>query len=399
MRVGAPLLRSSLPVLSATFLLAGCFAANPDWEPPDPSSGADDTTGVSGGSASASGGSGATGTSDGSGLVCEDITDYLVSSEPDIMFVIDKSGSMIDGDWADQDGATRWESLYGAMEVVLAAVDDDAALGLMLFPRDDAVNDYHPAGCYIDDEPAVPVDEENTPETIIEALPIPGLEDELIKGGTPAGEAMRIARQNLLSRQDGQMQFIVLVTDGVANCDVDCGSETNCLFEQYDPHLLSEVESAFAQGIATLVVGVAVKDQPTPIANDGVPDGINPADALNEIAQAGGIADLKDGEFLDAGDPLSLFQHLTFLTDFLTPCHLSPSAELNDVDPYQGFIEVSLNGEPLPLIEPDNCFETPAPGWTFIDDTKGSAVLCGSACAEYQMNDDAELEVLYCVEE
>ncbi len=422
MRARALLPLSSLPVLPATFLLAGCFATNPDWEPPDPSL-AVDTTGASDSSTYASGSSGddpsavTTGTSDasdsgstadvtgtsGSDLLCADISDLLESKKPDILFVLDKSASMLEG-WGDGMGPTRWESLYSAMGVATEAVDESALLGVTLFPGTEVVEVYGIDGCYVDDAPYVPVNPLNTADTIMEALPKPGLDDDLLVGGTPAGEAIRVAREHLLARQTGQMQFIVLVTDGVANCSVDCDEQNNfCLFEQSDPQLLNEVELALSQGIATIVVGVEVKDMLTPVAEDGQPDAVNPAELLNQIALAGGVADLKDGSFLDASDPDSLDEHLTFLTEFLTPCHLAPTKELDDVDPYNGSIEVKLNGDTVPLVSPESCFGALEPGWTWIDDETGSAVLCGPACFVYQtlieQGEEDPLEILYCVEE
>ncbi|MCA9714701.1 MAG: VWA domain-containing protein [Myxococcales bacterium] len=408
MRASAPRMFSRSVALALCGLMAGCFAANPDWEPPADSggsSGAESSTesatleSATLESATASSGD----TSDGSGLECVDITDYLHSSAPDIMLVLDRSGSMVQEQWdGDNEQVTRWSSLYDAMGVALAAINDDARLGLVMFPGDGALNTYSAPGCIMNDEPDVALGVDQKAK-ILDSLPVPGLEDDKVQGGTPASEAIRLAREHLVEHQSGQLQFIVYVTDGVANCGGECtalpeGDREYCWFDEYDDHIVEEVSGALALGIPTMVIGVQVSDVTSPTTKDGNPDDVNPHDALTEVAFAGGVADIMGEGFLEAHDQDELFLHLNFLTEFITPCHLAPSPDLPIDAVMEGTVEVTLDGQPLIQLDPDSCFAGApgAAGWAWIDEQHGSAVLCGPSCLSYQSG--ATLEVNYCTQ-
>src|SRR5690606_31559106 len=120
--------------------------------------------------------------------------------------------------------------------------------------------------------------------------PGPDETDATIKGGTPATKGVKAALAELATIQDGQPQFIILVTDGAANCREDAQNNTE-LFEQYDENLPAVVGDAFANlDVPTYVVGIAIKDETSATQNDGNPDNTNTYTRLNELADLGGRA-------------------------------------------------------------------------------------------------------------
>ena len=342
-------------------------------------------------------------TTDGIPPGCFDVSDSVATTPPDIVFVLDKSGSMVLQTW-DHDGVpnspeiTRWKSLHETVDSVLATIGGDARTGLVMFPGIDASNELDEA-CLMPPDlllPDVDVDF-GAHSDIMLALPGPESTPDDIQGGTPAAQGVAAARQHLVMQSSGQLQFIVLVTDGAANCSGSCPpGDTYCLYEEYDPELISEVDQALESGIVTMVVGVDIEDIDYPDdTEDGFPDGINPWEVLNEVALAGGLPSMGQTAFLEAKDQLTLQLHFSLIIDFLTPCHVVPTDMFPVPEGTPGELIIELDGEPVPELLNGECIG-PAPefGWTWLDETYSSVVLCGDACEAYK--DEAEFDVLFC---
>src|SRR5690606_83060 len=191
-------------------------------------------------------------------------------------------------------------------------------LGAVLFPSKTAVGTYTAAACTVNATPEVTIAPMNG-GAILAA--IPGADETAsIKGGTPATKGIKAALAELATVQDGQPQFIILVTDGAANCREDAADNAE-LFELYDDNLPAVVGDAFTSlNIPTYVVGIAIKDETTPIVADGNPDDTNTNIKLNELAEVGGRP--RDGatKFYDTQNQLELQMALEEISMQILSC-------------------------------------------------------------------------------
>jgi hypothetical protein len=174
---------------------------------------------------------------------------------PNVLFVLDRSGSMA----ADPNGGltqpSKWELAVQAIGQVLASYGDRLPFGLEMFTAD-------PPDCY--------------PPTAIDVQPGHGTQTAIANilalsqpaGGTNTGEAILRAATDCTALHDASRgDFMVLVTDGDPNCD----SQDQLGAAAYT---VSQIAAAAAMGIHTYVIGF-----------DGS-GGVNP-DNLNRMAQAG----------------------------------------------------------------------------------------------------------------
>jgi hypothetical protein len=209
---------------------------------------------------------------------------------PNIMLVLDKSGSMVDNTWDhDLNGGTpevtRWNSLFGVVDFVTSTFDEQINFGAMLFPAVNATNAYNATACVVGGAPDIPVAPNNAAAII---AGIPSANELNIDGGTPAAEGVSVALEHLLAQDPSNPRAMILVTDGAANCASDAANNTE-RFEVYDEQLQIVVGDAWTdEGIPTYVVGIDVVDAFSNNSNDGVPNSTNTYDELNEVATLGG---------------------------------------------------------------------------------------------------------------
>lgn len=316
------------------------------------------------------------------------------------MLVLDKSGSMVsdpnghwdhDGDDADDDGIqdademspstpkrTRWKSLYEAVQS-MSAFEGSMHLGMALFPSKLATSSYNESACPVSATPEVSIAPTNG-MAVLSAMPGPDANDT-IKGGTPAARGIKAALSELATVQDGQPRFIILVIDGAANCVEDALDNTT-RFEVYDDTLHTLVGEAYTiADIRTYVVGIAIKDEVSPMVNDGNPDDINTHTKLNELAELGGRPLPGPTKFYDTQDQIELETALDQIswqmkilscTVTLAPAVEHPhylAVEVGDVE--YGSDQVML------------CNES-EDGWMYTSGEMNEIVLCGKACSDFQ---------------
>jgi hypothetical protein len=303
---------------------------------------------------------------------------------PDVMLVLDKSRSMTfvwdhDADTMTPD-TMRWTSLHGVVEQLVGSFWDRMRFGVKLFPALEADSqDLQGTACLVTDAPDVPVDE-NDAQTVLAG--IPGAYDGTISGGTPATDGIEAARNHLLSIREDRPQYMVLVTDGAANC-MD-GVPWEKLGQHYDVNLPVTVGEAFTQDqIPTYVVGINIVDEL--IQN---PDA-NPWQELNKVAQAGGMAREGDEAFYNVFDQIELQAALDEIA-----ARIECTLTLDYPPPNPGLVSVELAGEEVPLVP--SC--TDSDGWTWTNGNGELAIeLCGSACEELQVEKSVEV-VFGCAE-
>lgn len=312
---------------------------------------------------------------------CNDETIQLAVEPPQVMLLLDKSGSMVQNVWDHDDdpmtpSITRWNSLYTVVDALTNDVQDGIELGMALFPSVSLTETDAATACIVDPDPAAPVSLSNA-AAIVNALP--GPESTEIYGGTPVSGGIGVALNHLAQIQDGRPQAILLVTDGAANCME--GTSGNDVFTEYDDELAPLVAGAFADGIPTYVVGVDILDEVGIYPED------NPYVRLNELAQAGGVPQQGMDSFYNTTDEAQLLQALGEITS-----ELGCTIELTIPAEFENQLTVEVGGIEVPRV--DQC-EPDGEGWRYLQDSAPftSIELCPGSCDSAQAT--AALDVEY----
>jgi hypothetical protein len=183
---------------------------------------------------------------------------------PNIMFVLDQSGSMGDDPMGNvpnppQD-PSKWQLLQMAVTTIVNAYVNQVPFGMEMFTS----SAFDDATCYSDTkinvEPA-----HNTAMSIIQMVTA-----AMPSSGTNTGEAIKRAAVDPAMHDQARGEYIILITDGDPNCN--SGEGTNAAYT------VSQIKAAAGQGpsVHTFVVGF-----------DGMAaGGVNPAN-LNAMANAG----------------------------------------------------------------------------------------------------------------
>ncbi len=317
---------------------------------------------------------------------CGEVDYQLGAIAPNVVLVLDKSGSMVsdgdansdgvmDGYW-DHDGdpdtglVTRWESLHRVVDSIVVGLDAQIGFGAMLFPATNASDGYSAAACTIADAPEIPVASMNA-AAVLAGIPAADALD--LHGATPATAGIEAAAAHLETLDPDVPRYLVLVTDGAANCGADATTVPE-LLENYDARLPEIVADAFEnRGIATFVVGIDIRDELGGVGPDGMPEA-NTFTALQDVALAGGRPRPGPVAFHAADDELDLMAALSEIAGEVLSCDIP----LDPPPVHPDFVDVEVGGETLERV--DDC-DTQS-GWVFVDpDGPYDALrLCGSAC-------------------
>lgn len=278
------------------------------------------------------------------GQVCVPGVVPLVASSIEVVFVIDRSGSMAAGfdggpPLPDQ---SRWEILERTMMERLT-FDDRIAVGAKFFPSrsDRPVEDP----CEVFARMDVPIGPGR----------VPGVISQFMRwdpaGGTPLAAATEVAVDALSERAGpNAAQFMVIATDGAPGC-----SPTNTA----EADVLDVVTRAHDElGIDSYVLGIA-----------SVPELVN---YLNTLAVVGGRPRPPEtgARFYDAQDPMTLDALLGDIARDLTQCVFSVPVPPGPEDE----VEVLVSGMTVPR---DEMRED---GWDWTSDRRAQLSLFGSAC-------------------
>lgn len=144
-----------------------------------------------------------------------------VSDPPNLYFIVDRSGSMID--ILPGSPYSKYENARIAISVMLRAVGHRVRYGAAVFPT---LSDQDPNGCdpglevfttQAGDPPSYAEQGENGP---ILSLLLTKLGSFVPAGGTPTAATLR-ALQPTVVGLTGKKTYVVLMTDGAPNCNVD----------------------------------------------------------------------------------------------------------------------------------------------------------------------------------
>ncbi len=323
----------------------------------------------------------------------EDHTLHASIPRLNVVFVLEKSGSMIaaekgfwdhDGDDVDNDGlqdadmmtpatpkVTKWSSLQDSVESFLVDHDRTINAGASLFPSVTATNDYSANACRMSDELEVPIAPMNS-DAIVAAMPAKAAMD--LKGASPTLRGLSNAVGGFLDIDPDSPRHIILLTDGPANCVADAPNP-QALLETYDEALTDFMSEVTSIGIITHIVGLGVANQTSGEVQDGSPDNINPFERLNELAVLGGDPQNGDQAYHTVNE-VELRAALEAIVEPLLPCTLT----IDPITDLWPFIDLAVGKTWYNRI--DDC--ATENGWTWLDEAETQPLLCGTACEQFR---------------
>jgi hypothetical protein len=282
----------------------------------------------------------------------------LVPAVPTTMFVIDRSGSMLDDlDGRSDAGVSRWRVLETSLRSVLPPLDRQIAMGALMYPLP---QDSCAAPTTVDLSPRLG----NTSQLLglfTSSSPI---------GGTPTSEALTVAAQHLLSlRTATAARAVILATDGAPNCNENlqpatcvCSSpptppSTNCNDSTFcldDVRTINTLRNLFSQRLPTYVIGLGSQ--------------LNQfASTLDAMAVAGGVPRQGIGaRYYSVANQSELTDAFSRITAQLTRCTFL----LNGLSPNDTFV---LQVDSVTVPEGPN-------GWEWLDQANGELALHGMPC-------------------
>jgi Mg-chelatase subunit ChlD len=284
----------------------------------------------------------------------------LSAAEPEVMFVLDRSGSMNTEFSGTQ---SRWQVLTTALAATLPPVDQSMEIGALVFPSGTS-----------NDNCSVPSSANISP-ALGQVTPLLNLLQSTTPGGaTPTADAIDSAAALMLElRAATSARALVLATDGAPNCNSSldpssctCAGGTQGRGCRNDPdqclddtRTVSRITAAASEGIPTYVIGIAD-------ANDSIFSGV-----LNAMAQAGGRPLTGEAtSYYPARSQSDLESALTTIRDQVGACtYLTTS-----VPDSSGSISLTLDGVVIPY-DP-----TGKTGWSWADESNGQILLFGSTC-------------------
>lgn len=303
--------------------------------------------------------------------VCEVVQLGTDPQTPDMMIVLDRSGSMQE--------AGRWQPSVSAVRRVTAELETKIHFGLALFPDPgvrDASGVFTDFGmCFSAPDPQMCLDEITA--TISNSVCAPGavvvpigpsnaapiaqvLDMTQPTGGTPTAETLERLLQSFPNMPAGpdtkapNAKFILLVTDGQPTCPTGQGDETT-------PADIERTNAAIA-ALAAREVKTYVIGYDTSGASNAML-----ASVLDGFAQRGGTGDTKHRQ---VEDEASLLAELQGITSVVASC----SFTLDKAPPRADFVLVRMDGQQLNLGQ--------ANGWKLVGDR--TIELTGTACTTFK---------------
>ncbi len=305
------------PMIRNTFValtLGGAVAASCSFNPGAPggssiiapTSGGTAASSGSGSAASSGGGaSSGTGASTGSGASappptadgrnCGTNSFGLQNIPPDLLIVLDKSGSMADDQMDNPCGRgaceSKWSDMTAGINMVVGQTEAAIRWGLKYFSTDD--------NCGVAAGASVPIATNN-------AMAIAGsIMMTNPKGNTPTAAAVASGATYLMGLTDPNPKYILLATDGEPNC----GANARKAGDSDAAGAEAAVTMAAAAGIPVFVVGVG--------------DVTSAHTTLNALATNGGRPQTGDPAFYPVTNTADLVSVLTKIGGQIASCSFS----------------------------------------------------------------------------
>lgn len=292
---------------------------------------------------------------------------------PQVMFVLDRSGSMAFALGQDSEPPpgrpTRWTVLRDALQQVIVPFDQQLAMGAKFFPEANADPFNAAQACIttsgVGNAPAL-----GNAQSILNVFL--GTEP---KGGTPTASALQIAAQ-YLSQSRSVARAMVLATDGAPNCNPSlnanactCTSGGNCSLRPDGAYDCLDDQATVS------VLGDVFGNRKIPVYVIGI-GGIGFGSVLDAMAVAGGRPRAGSPKYYAATTPAEMTAAFTAVRDSVANCtYITPSSP---TDP--DAIDVVVGGAAVPR-DPSR-----TNGWDWIDQAFGQLQLFGPACAAATRN-------------
>jgi hypothetical protein len=319
------------------------------------------------------GASGAAGTGSPTG-VCEVIRATADPQVPDMMIVLDRSGSMTQGG--------RWMPSVSAIKSVTEQLQSQIAFGLALFPApppDPSMVLGDTFMCITAPDPQACLDMIDlqacapggiiTPIAIDNAAPIAQELDRTIPGGgTPTPETLAMlvdafANQSVGPDSNVKLKYLLLVTDGQPTCPAGDGRDVTPADVDASN---AAVDALTAAGVKTYVIGYDTMGAENAAL----------AQVLDGFAQRGGTGQMTH---IPVEDEATLLAALQGIASTLVSC----TYVLDTAPRAAEYVLVKLDGQQINLNEPD--------GWVLVGDR--TVEIQGAACAQLRSTGAHSIDV------
>ncbi len=297
-------------------------------------------------------------TANGDAMTCGAQTEMIgvvnLGDPPDLLIVLDRSGSMASPPTTFPPTFTsKWSIMKSGLATVTGAQDQSIKFGLLEFPSDD--------NCAADSTPEVPI--------MLGAASSIGTYFTMRSpnGNTPAHTALAAALDHYNSIPVNTAgRYVLFATDGLPNCaggDPDTASNTETV---------AAVTALHNAGIPTYVLGFGTFGLDTTV--------------LNDAAVAGGKAKPGSTKFYEANNSSELEMALQQIAGgVIVP---SCSYQLQSQPPVPDDVTVTLNGMTVPR-SPGH-----TDGWDYYPDD-GTITFFGSYCDQITSGSIADVSFVY----
>ncbi|MCA9685807.1 MAG: VWA domain-containing protein, partial [Myxococcales bacterium] len=300
---------------------------------------------------------------EGSGA-CLEFSDNLAPVPPSVLFLLDRSGSMMEtGFDADDPDKSRWQSLHEAVQEVVLAGDMDAYVefGAKTFSSKGW------GACGVSPTLDVPMDLDNG-ELLLQV--IPGA-DTVVNGGTPTNLALETTMTYMESYETDSDKFVILITDGRIGCTNDDAQAIADAVAVIDEALTVHEITTYVVGIAPSVFGPNI-------------------DQLNAMAVAGGAPTGIPGQeyyLANDADMLAAALEQVVQDSYGKSCLL-------DLDPapnFPDYTKVLIDNTYYELVQDCDVED----GFIYTNPEFTQIKLCGAACVSFSDTPVAEVKY-YC---
>ena len=305
----------------------------------------------------------------GGGTECGEVDMPSSKLPPDILIVLDRSGSMqqdpATGQNCNTPGCSKWDQTTSAINMVLGQTDTTVNWGLKLFGSS--------SGCTVNAMTEVPVATMNAMAMQNRiGMTTPG-------SSTPTRAAVEVATtylQGLTTMPNPK--FLLVATDGSPNCPANCSGNT-CMTTTNpaeEQAVVDAITTANTAGFKTFVVGVATASDPD-------------ADmTLTNMANAGGVPRAGTPPYYPVASQADLVTALGQIVTVAGSCTFQvPNPPTNDGTTSRGDIAVKGDGTVIPQ-DANN-------GWTYADPSMMSINLNGSACDSVKAGTTTAVSIVF----
>jgi len=296
---------------------------------------------------------------------CQVETTKSPPTPSNLVFVLDKSGSMTNEVW-DHDAnvntpvVSRWQSLYAVVESIVLEFEDRLLFGAKLFPKKTAGAFLATGACEVDPGIDVPV-APNNGQALLLGIPEG---DAMVQGGTPMQSGVSEAFDYLLGLPNDLDKAIVLVADGEISCEESFFTVISEASYMWDDH-----------GVGTYVVGIDINEQ---TQSD-----------LNALADVGGKPSDGEYQFYQTHNQVELQAAFQTIIDDTISCNI----KLDPVPDQPELFEVWIDEQKVEEVA--SCQDA---GWMWVGNDYDEIVLCADACQALKSVGEVEGRY-YCVPE